>query len=107
MAARDLQAVLRALPSTSLTALQPGQNVLTMRGVSSDPWQYRTEAQVAVYLDEQPMTFNSQQVGVRAIDIERVENLPGPQGTLFGSSSQTGTIRYITFKPSTDSLGIE
>jgi outer membrane receptor protein involved in Fe transport len=75
-----------------------------MRGISTGAYEYRTEAQVAVYLDEQPLTFNSQQVGVRNIDIERVESLPGPQGTLFGSSSQTGTIRYITNKP--DSRGL-
>jgi outer membrane receptor protein involved in Fe transport len=45
------------------------------------------------------MTTNSQQLSVRAIDMERIEALPGPQGTLFGASSQTGTIRLITNKP--------
>ncbi|MDX1499105.1 MAG: TonB-dependent receptor [Woeseiaceae bacterium] len=99
MGAKDLEATLKALPSVNLTALQPGQNSLVIRGISSGAYEYRTEAQVAVYFDEQPMTFNSQQVGVRNIDMSRVENLPGPQGTLFGSSSQTGTIRYITNKP--------
>lgn len=105
MGARDIDATIKALPSLYLTALQPGQNSLVMRGISTGPYQYYTEAQVAVYIDEQPMTFSSQQVGVRGIDIERIENLPGPQGTLFGSSSQTGTIRYITKKPNMDSLG--
>ncbi len=38
---------------------------------------------------------------MRLIDIERIEVLPGPQGTLFGSSSQSGTIRYVTNKPDT------
>lgn len=104
MGARDIEATVKALPSLYLTALQPGQNSLVMRGISTGPYQYYTEAQVAVYIDEQPMTFNSQQVGVRSIDIERIENLPGPQGTLFGSSSQTGTIRYITNKPQMESL---
>jgi len=99
MGAKDIQSTLRALPSVNLTALQPGQNSLTMRGISSGPYNYYTEAQAAVYMDEQPMTFSSQQVGIRNADIERVEMLPGPQGTLFGSSSQTGTLRYITKKP--------
>lgn len=99
MGARDLDATIKALPSVSLTALQPGQNSLVMRGISTGPFEYRTEAQVAVYLDEQPLTFNSQQVGVRNMDMERIESLAGPQGTLFGASSQTGTIRYITKKP--------
>ena len=104
MGAKDLEATLRALPSVHLTALTPGQNSLVIRGISTGAYEYRTEAQVAVYLDEQPLTFNSQQVGIRNIDLQRIENLPGPQGTLFGSSSQTGTIRYITNKPVTGSV---
>jgi len=99
MGAKDLEATLRALPSVTLTAMMPGQNSLVVRGISTGPFEYRTEAQVAVYLDEQPFTFNSQQLGIRNIDMARIEHLPGPQGTLFGSSSQTGTIRYITNKP--------
>ncbi len=105
MRARDLQATLRALPSVGLVSLQPGQNSLVMRGITTEPFEYRTDAQVAVYLDEQPMSSNSQQVGFRGIDIARVENLPGPQGTLFGASSQTGTIRYITNKPDFSGFG--
>ncbi|MDH3547572.1 MAG: TonB-dependent receptor plug domain-containing protein, partial [Gammaproteobacteria bacterium] len=102
MGAKDLEATLRALPSVHLTALQPGQNQLSVRGMTSEVYEYRREAQVAVYLDEQPMTSNAQQVGIRNIDMARVEFLPGPQGTLFGSSSQTGTLRYITNEPNTD-----
>ncbi len=56
MGAKDLQDTLRALPSVNLTALQPGQNSLTIRGISSGAYNYYTEAQAAVYLDEQPMT---------------------------------------------------
>jgi len=104
MGARDLEATLRALPSIGLVALQPGQNSLIVRGITTEPFEYRTDAQVAVYLDEQPMSSNSQQVGFRGIDMARVENLPGPQGTLFGASSQTGTIRYISNKPNFDSF---
>jgi len=102
MGAMDLQATIRALPSVHLAALQPGQNQLTMRGIAAEVFEYTRPAQVAVYLDEQPMTSNAQQVGFRNIDMDHVESLPGPQGTLFGSSSQAGTIRYITNKPKTD-----
>ena len=77
----------------------PGRNTIVMRGIATGSAEYRTDSQVSVYLDEQPMTSISQQADVRLIDIERVEALPGPQGTLFGSSSQAGTIRYITNKP--------
>lgn len=101
----SLSDVIKALPSVSLTAIQPGRNSLTMRGISSGSGEYYTDGQVAVYLDEIPMTTNSQQVGVRPIDMERVESLQGPQGTLYGASSQTGTIRYITKKPDHDGFG--
>ena len=105
MGAKDIQDTLRAIPSVNLTALQPGQNSLTMRGISSGAYNYYPEAQAAVYMDEQPLTFSSQQLGVRNADIARVEMLPGPQGTLFGSSSQTGTLRYITNKPQMNAFG--
>ena len=91
--------VIGALPSVSLISSMPGRNSIVMRGVSTGTTEYRTDSQVAVYLDDQPMTSISQQVEVRLIDLARIESLPGPQGTLFGSSSQTGTIRYITNRP--------
>lgn len=103
--AKSIEDIIKALPSVAMNTTVPGRNSLVIRGISSGAFEYRTDAQVAVYLDEQPMTTNSQQVGIRAIDMARVEALPGPQGTLFGSSSQTGTIRYITNKPNHSGVG--
>jgi len=57
---------------------------------------------VAFYLDEQPVSMQGRNLDVYASDVERVEVLPGPQGTLFGASSQSGTVRIITNKPSHD-----
>ncbi len=99
---KNMEDYLKALPSASLTSSMPGRNSLVMRGVSTGNSEYRTESQVAVYLDEQPITSISQQPEVRMVDIARIEVLPGPQGTLFGSSSQTGTMRIITNKPDLD-----
>ncbi len=53
----------------------------------------------ALYLDEQPITQSGRSPDPRFIDIERIEALRGPQGTLYGSSSQSGTLRVITNKP--------
>jgi len=89
----------RALTSVSLANAVPGRNSLVMRGMSTGTQEFYTDSQVAVYLDEQPITTISQEVDVRMIDIDRVEVLPGPQGTLFGSSSQSGTLRIITNQP--------
>jgi outer membrane receptor protein involved in Fe transport len=96
---RSTPEIIAALPSVNLVSSTPGRSAIVMRGVSTGTSEYRTDSQVAVYLDDQPMTSNSTQVDVRLIDLARVEALPGPQGTLFGSSSQTGTIQYITNKP--------
>ncbi len=96
---QSLEDVVAALPSVNLINALPGRNAIVVRGISTGSGEYYTDSQVAVYLDDQPMTAISQQVDVRLIDIERIEVLPGPQGTLFGSSSQGGTIRYITNKP--------
>jgi iron complex outermembrane receptor protein len=104
---KNMEDYLKALPSAALTSSLPGRNSLVMRGVSTGAYEYRTESQVAVYLDEQPITSISQQPEVRMVDIARVENLPGPQGTLFGSSSQSGTLRIITNKPNFDGFSGE
>ena len=99
MGIKSMSDYIKAMPSVAMQATTPGRNQLVIRGISSGSNEYYTDGQVAVYLDEQPMTTNSQQVSVRPVDMQRIETLPGPQGTLFGSSSQTGTLRLITNKP--------
>ena len=99
LGARDMKEYIDALPSVALVNAVPGRNSVVFRGVSTGSSEYRTDSMTAVYLDEQPLTTNSQQVDPWLVDIERVEALPGPQGTLFGSSSQSGTLRVITNKP--------
>ena len=99
MGIKSMADYVKVLPSVVLTAERPGQNDLVMRGITQDAYTWYVDSTVALYLDEQPMTTSSQQVSVRAIDLERVEALPGPQGTLFGSTSQSGTLRMITNKP--------
>ena len=54
---------------------------------------------VALYLDDQPLAQPGRNLDVYAADLARVEVLSGPQGTLFGASSQAGTVRLITNKP--------
>jgi iron complex outermembrane recepter protein len=79
----------------------PGVNVIYMRGVASggDGNHSGSLPSVGVYLDEQPVTTIGGNLDVHVYDIARIESLSGPQGTLYGASSQAGTIRIITNKP--------
>jgi outer membrane receptor protein involved in Fe transport len=89
----------RFVPSLSYNATVPGRGTIYFRGVADDSSSFIADASAAIYLDEQPLTQSALQPEIRLIDIERIEALPGPQGTLYGSSSQAGTLRYITNKP--------
>lgn len=82
---------------------QPGSAHIYIRGVVSggDGNHSGPQPSVGVYLDEQPVTTIDGTVDVRIYDVQRIEVLEGPQGTLFGASSQSGTVRIITNKPDT------
>ncbi len=79
----------------------PGFANVSMRGVSSgnDGNHSGSLPTVGIYLDEQPITTIGGALDVHVYDIARVESLSGPQGTLYGASSEAGTIRIITNKP--------
>ncbi|GAB2525129.1 TonB-dependent receptor [Microbulbifer agarilyticus] len=100
----NMQDYLKAIPSMSAVAVTPGRNEVVFRGISTGTGEWRTDSSTAVYLDEIPMTSPTQQVDPRMVDVQRVEALPGPQGTLFGSSSQSGALRIITNKPDFDGV---
>src|ERR1700761_8516885 len=90
------------LPSVSFQKVgNPSIEHTYMRGVSSGGAANNSGSQpsVGMYLDEQPVTTIDGNLNIHIYDIERVEALAGPQGTLYGASSQSGTIRIITNKP--------
>ncbi len=93
----------KLLPSVAFQSTQPGVTTVYMRGVASggDGNHSGSLPSVGVYLDEQPVTTIGGTLDVHIYDIARIESLAGPQGTLYGASSQAGTIRIITNKPST------
>lgn len=92
------------LPSVvAQSAGTPGTNVIYMRGVASggDGNHSGSLPSVGVYLDEQPVTTVGGNLDIHIYDIARIESLSGPQGTLYGASSEAGTLRIITNKPDT------
>jgi len=80
---------------------QPGTSHIYMRGVVSGANENHSGSQpsVGTYLDEQPVTTIDGSLDVHLYDIQRIEVLEGPQGTLYGASSEAGTVRIITNKP--------
>ncbi|MGI8611986.1 MAG: TonB-dependent receptor, partial [Sphingomicrobium sp.] len=91
----------KQLPSVSFQTSAPGSTAVYMRGVASggDGNHSGSLPSVGTYLDEQPVTTIGGTLDVHIYDIARIESLAGPQGTLYGASSQAGTIRIITNKP--------
>ncbi|MFI4908614.1 MAG: TonB-dependent receptor [Steroidobacterales bacterium] len=79
----------------------PGSAIVYIRGVVSggDGNHSGSEPSVGIYLDEQPVTTITGALPLHIYDVNRVEVLEGPQGTLFGASSEAGTVRLITNKP--------
>ncbi|MCY3606702.1 MAG: TonB-dependent receptor [Gammaproteobacteria bacterium] len=93
------------LPNVTAGGSGPGQNTIYIRGVASTTPNLTVAGvaglapNVAFYLDEQPLAHPGRNLDVYAADLARIEVLSGPQGTLFGASSQAGNVRLITNKP--------
>jgi iron complex outermembrane receptor protein len=102
----DFEGYTRQLPSVSYNTSQSGGFVVYMRGVATggDGNHSGSLPSVGVYLDEQPVTTIGGALDVHIYDIARIESLAGPQGTLYGASSEAGTIRIITNKPDLTAL---
>lgn len=93
------------LPGVTAGGSGPGQNTIYIRGLASTTPNLTTAGvaglapNVSFYLDEQPLGQPGRNLDVYAADMARIEVLSGPQGTLFGASSQAGVVRMITNKP--------
>jgi outer membrane receptor protein involved in Fe transport len=92
------------MPAVTFQTTGPNQTTLYMRGISSGDNANHSGPlpSVGSYLDELPISTIGGTLDVHIYDVARIEVLPGPQGTLYGASSEAGTMRIITNKPSTD-----
>ena len=102
--------LLKYTPNVTFGNNGPGQGAIFMRGLSAGFAGEQSAGtiggfpNVALYLDDQSMQFPAHNADVYVADIERVEVLEGPQGTLFGGGAQAGAVRYITAKPKFDRI---
>ncbi|HTV96552.1 MAG TPA: TonB-dependent receptor [Steroidobacteraceae bacterium] len=96
------------LPNVTSASTGPGQGAVYMRGLSTTLPGVQGSGgigsfpNVAIYLDDQSGALPGRNLDVYAADLERIEVLEGPQGTLFGSGAEAGVLRYITNKPKID-----
>ena len=106
--ATTFEDVLKYTPNVSFGNNGPGQGSIFMRGLSTGFAGGQSSAtianfpNVALYLDDQSMQFPARNLDIYAVDLDRIEVLEGPQGTLFGGGAEAGAIRYITNKPKLD-----
>jgi outer membrane receptor protein involved in Fe transport len=96
---KGLDDIAKFVPSLTVVGSTAGLNKIVFRGLADSVRPFIADSSAAIYLDEQPLTTGAQSPEIRPIDLERVETLSGPQGTLYGASSQSGTVRYIVAKP--------
>ena len=97
--------LIKYTPNVTFASNGPGQGAIFMRGLSTGFAGNQSSGtiapfpNVALYLDDQSMQFPARNADVYVADLERVEVLEGPQGTLFGGGAEAGAVRYITAKP--------
>lgn len=101
MGAKAMEDYARFTPSVNVVTYSNSSSVIVFRGAITGPG-YIAQSTSSVYLDEISITTTGSQPGVRIVDVERVEALSGPQGTLYGSDAQAGTMRIITNKANTE-----
>lgn len=104
---RDTSDLASRLSGLTITNLGPGRNKIFVRGLADGPLTGQTQAMVGLYLDDTRLTYDVPDPDLRLIDIERVELLRGPQGTLYGAGSIGGILQIVTRRPDLTTYGAE
>jgi outer membrane receptor protein involved in Fe transport len=104
-APRGSEALVARLPGLASTHLGPGRNKLFIRGIADSSFSGPTQATAGQYLGETRLNYNAPDPDLRLFDIDRIEILEGPQGTLYGAGSLGGVIRVMPNRPRADAVG--
>jgi iron complex outermembrane receptor protein len=100
--ATDIEDIAGQLASLSTTNLGPGRDKILLRGLSDGVFTGRTQSTVGIYLDDVPITYNAPDPDLHLGDLDAIEVLRGPQGTLYGGGSMSGIYRIVTRKAELD-----
>ena len=105
MGAKDIGDYARFIPAVNVVNYGAGNTTIVFRGAITGTG-YIAQSTSSVYFNEQSLTQTGGQPMIRMVDIERIEALAGPQGTLYGSDAQAGTMRIISYKPQLNEVEI-
>ena len=106
--ATNIVDIARNIPGLYITDLGPGQSQVAIRGISAGQVvrdQPGVKESVGIYLDESPISIALFTPDLDLYDLDRIEVLRGPQGTLYGAGNDAGTVRYITAQPDIGTFG--
>jgi iron complex outermembrane receptor protein len=106
--ATNIVDIARNIPGLYITDLGPGQSQVAIRGISAGQVvrdQPGVKESVGIYLDESPISVALFTPDLDLYDLDRIEVLRGPQGTLYGAGNDAGTVRYITTQPKVGEFG--
>jgi iron complex outermembrane recepter protein len=106
--ATNIVDIARNVPGLYITDLGPGQSQVAIRGISAGQVvrdQPGVKESVGIYLDESPISVALFTPDLDLYDLDRIEVLRGPQGTLYGAGNDAGTVRYITAQPDIGTFG--
>ncbi len=101
---RSTQEMTSFIAGLSTTNQGPGRNKFVIRGLSDGPFTGNTQSTVGLYIDETRVVFNAPSPALQLHDVDRVEVIRGPQGTLYGAGSIGGLVRIITRQPVMDRI---
>lgn len=102
----NTQRVAERVEGLTLTGQGPGRNRMFLRGVADSPFGGKSQATVAVLLDDARLTYFAPDPDIRLVDVDRVELLKGPQGSLYGSGALGGIYRIVTRRADPSALTV-
>jgi len=102
---KNLEDYARLIPSLTYSSWLPSSSIVVFRGVTVTADAFSGTSSAATFFNEMPITSQGQNPGVATVDMERIEAVSGPQPTTYGSSAQSGVLKFVTARPDLSEFG--